>query len=279
MGNAKAKGHMRALHRLNDPRSIVAIGDFVDGALASHLWRRLAWYDLLARYRRSWLGPFWLVLTSAIFIGALSLVYSTLFKMEIRVYVPYVAIGITLWGFITAVALEGISTFVEAESYVKQTSLNPFIYVLRVVWRNILIFAHQFSVALIVTIALGGLSVGLLPLAIVGLGLFLLQAVWVVPILGIVGTRYRDLHPIIANLLQVLFFVTPIFWLPSMLNERRWIADLNPFNSLLAVVREPLLGHVPTAWNYAVVVIVTVIGFALAMLFYGRFKARIIYWL
>jgi ABC-type polysaccharide/polyol phosphate export permease len=83
----------------------------------------------------------------------------------------------------------------------------------------------------------------------------------------------------IANILQVLFFITPVIWAPSLLGSKQWIADCNPLSSLIAIVREPLLGRLPSAANYAVVLSVTAVGFVLAMLIYGRYRLRLVYWL
>jgi lipopolysaccharide transport system permease protein len=77
----------------------------------------------------------------------------------------------------------------------------------------------------------------------------------------------------------VLFFITPVIWSPALLGSRRWIADANPLTSLIAVVREPLLGNAPTLANYAIVSAMTAAGFVLTMLMYGRFRTRVVYWL
>jgi ABC-type polysaccharide/polyol phosphate export permease len=257
----------------------VACTDLIDGLRAWRLWSKFAWHDMVAKYRRSWVGPIWVVLSAAIFIGALSVVYSTLFRMELGEYLPFVAVGVVTWAFISAIATESVTTFVEAETYIRQVRVNLFVYVLRVIWRNVLVFAQQFVVALVVLILFGRLELRMLPLATLGMLLFFLQAVWITPLLGLIGTRFRDLQPIITNFLQVLFFVTPVIWLPSLLGSRRWIADLNPLSSLIAIVREPLLGSVPSAENYAVVLVITAAGFVLTMMVYGRFKTRVVYWL
>jgi len=257
----------------------IACADAIAGLRAWRLWSKFAWHDMVARYRRSWVGPFWLVLTTAIFVGAMSLVYTTLFHMAVREYVPFIAAGVVSWGFIATTATESVSTFVDAETYIRQVRINLFVYVFRVVWRNVLVFAHQFIVVLIVLVLFGKFTLHTLPLAFLGIFLFLLQAVWVAPLLGLLGTRFRDLQPIISNLLQVMFFVTPILWPPSLLGARRWIADFNPLNSLIAVLREPLLGAVPGTADYVYVIAITAAGFLLAGLMYGRFRLRVVYWL
>ncbi len=253
--------------------------DAIEGLRAWRLWSKFAWHDMVTRYRRSWVGPLWIVLTPAIFVSAMSLVYSTLFHMAVREYLPFVATGTVLWGFIAAIASESIGSFVEAETYIRQMRVNLFVYVFRVVWRNVIVFAHQFAVVLIVLVFFGKFTPQTLPAAIFGLFLFLLQAVWTAPLLGLLGTRFRDLQPIITNMLQVVFFVTPIMWPASFLGPRRWIADFNPFQSLIAVLREPLLGVVPTIWDYLYVIAITAGGFLVATLVYGRFRLRVVYWL
>lgn len=256
-----------------------AAADCADGLRNWQLWSKFAWHDMIARYRRSWVGPFWIVLSAAIFIGALSVVYSTLFRTDIRDYIPYVAVGFVLWGFISAIAAEGVSTFVEAESYIRQIRINPFIYVLRVCARNVIVFGHQFAVVLVILLLFGKLHFSLLPLAGLGLILFLFQSVWVSLLLGLVGTRFRDLQPLIANLLQVLFFITPVIWSPALLGDRQWIAEINPFFRLIEIVRAPLLGTVPPLTDYLLVFAITAAGSLLAAIAYGRFNSRIVYWL
>jgi ABC-type polysaccharide/polyol phosphate export permease len=263
----------------NDARVRTGFADLLDALRSWRLWTKFANDDLRARFRRSWVGPFWLVLTTIIFVGALSLVYSTLFKADIRNYMPFVAVGVVVWWFISAVASESVVTFVEAESFIRQVRLNLFVYVFRVVWRNALVFAHHFVVALATVFILAFPDLRLLPLAAVGVLLLLQQGLWLAPLLGLIGTRFRDLHPIISSLLQVMFFVTPIMWSPSLLGDRQWIADFNPLHSLIAVVRDPLLGTVPGLATYAIVLGMTLAGFLLAILAYGKFKARVVYWL
>lgn len=256
-----------------------SLADMRSGFLAWRLWGKFAWHDLLARYRYSWLGPFWLALSAAVFIATLSLVYSTLFRQPIRDYVPFVALGIACWSFISSVASESVSTFVESESYIRQVRASLFIYVLRVMWRNILVFMHQFAVAFLVVVVAGKLTLALLPLAALGVLLLFLQALWVIPLLGLIGTRFRDLQPITTNILQVLVFITPVIWFPSALGSRQWIADINPLTSLIAVVRDPLLGEIPSLNAYAFVGVITMLGFVAATLVYGRYRTRVVYWL
>jgi len=58
-----------------------------------------------------------------------------------------------------------------------------------------------------------------------------------------------------------------------------YLLDLNPAYHLLEIVRAPLLGQWPSALNWVVSGGLAIVGWALALLFYGRFRRRIAYWL
>ena len=77
-----------------------------------------------------------------------------------------------------------------------------------------------------------------------GLLLIGLNAVWVGLLLGLLCARFRDIPPMITNLVQVALFLTPIMWKKEMLGRYEWThADLNPFHHFIEIVRAPLLGQ------------------------------------
>ena len=157
---------------------------------------------------------------------------------------PVVAIGFSLWAFISGITNEGTSVFVEAETFVRQMRINFCLFVLRIIARNIVVFLNNLIVALCVIVICGKFSLSTLPLGILGILLVFYQGVWIVPLLGIIGTRFRDLQPLIQSVLLVLFLVTPIFWLPELLGPRQFIAELNPLTHFIEVARKPLLGEI-----------------------------------
>ncbi|PXV58959.1 putative hydrolase, CocE/NonD family [Dyella jiangningensis] len=93
--------------------------------------------------------------------------------------------------------------------------------------------------------------------------------------------RFRDLSQIVGSVLQVAFYLTPIMWLPRSLpaNVSVYLLDFNPAYHLLEIVRAPLLGQWPSAMNWGVSAALAVVGWALALFIYGRYKRRIAYWL
>ena len=63
-----------------------------------------------------------------------------------------------------------------------------------------------------------------------------------------------------------------------MLGRHRWAADWNPLFHFLEIVRRPLLGQGTAPESWAVVLLVTAAGFAVALPFFSRYRARIAYW-
>ena len=58
-----------------------AIADIRATARAHHLATMFGWQDVAHRYRRSRVGAFWLTLNMAVTIGALGLIFGTLFRV------------------------------------------------------------------------------------------------------------------------------------------------------------------------------------------------------
>jgi lipopolysaccharide transport system permease protein len=98
-------------------------------------------------------------------------------------------------------------------------------------------------------------------------------------LLGVFCTRFRDIQPIIINLVQIAFFMTPILWKPEVLGNRRWIADLNPAYHFIEIVRAPILGSPLPGWSWVVALGLLPVGFALALSVLYRFRSRVTYWL
>jgi len=256
-----------------------AWGDLVEGGRRWRLWSRLGWHDIRKRYRRSVLGPFWLTLSMAVMVASLGLIYGTLFRLDLEGYLPFLAIGLATWTFVSSFLNEGCSGFIELEPLIKNVRIPMSVHILRVLWRNLIIFGHNiviFAVVALVFRVWPG-AAGLLSLA--GLALLLVNASWIMLLLGMVCTRFRDVPPIVASVIQLLFFVTPVMWKPELLGDRRYLMALNPFHHLIEIIRAPLLGQVPGWESWAAAGLFALAGWAFTFVCFARFRKRIAYWL
>ena len=272
---------MKMTQKINSSPLHIASKDVFASLHCFGLILMLGWQDVRQRYRRSSLGPFWITLSMGIMIGVISLVFSRILKAPLKEFLPFLAIGMIVWAFVTAVIMEGCNGFIAAEGIIKQLAIPMFVHILRLVWRNLIIFAHNIVILPLVFLVVGKpLSVVAL-LTIPAMLLAVLNLTWMALILGVICARYRDLPQIVNSLLQVVFYVTPIMWMPGILSKQAglYLLDLNPVFHCLETVRAPLLGVMPTTLNWLVSLVLAVLGWALALIIYGHYKRRIAYWL
>jgi ABC-type polysaccharide/polyol phosphate export permease len=83
---------------------------------------------------------------------------------------------------------------------------------------------------------------------------------------------------VIANVLQVVFFLTPIFWSPETLPNRPAFVLFNPLYHLIEIVRAPLLGEVAPLVSWGLCVGMALAGLGFTAWLYRRAHARIAYW-
>jgi ABC-type polysaccharide/polyol phosphate export permease len=260
--------------------STLAMRDILGGLAAWRLWTMLGWLDIRQRYRRSILGAFWLTISMGVMVVALGTLYSSLFGMETAEFLPFLAAGLTIWGFLSAAISDGTSVFIAADGIIKGGGIPLTVHVLRVIWRNIIVLAHNLTVIPLVYLWYGHVPGWEILLFIPGMLLVTANLFWIILIVGPLCTRFRDLPPVVINALQIFFFMSPIIFKPELLAERfGFFLDWNPFNHLLEVVRAPLLGQVPSTLSYQVLIGMAVVGGAVAWAFFRRFRGRISYWL
>jgi homopolymeric O-antigen transport system permease protein len=261
-------------------RTGAAVGDVVHGLRAWPFWTMLGWNDVKQRYRRSKLGPLWITMSMAIMIGALSAIYGAIFKLPLSNYLPYLAAGLITWLFVSMTLNEGVNAFINADGIIKQSAIPLSIYVYRVLCRNVIVLLHNCIVLAVIYALLLPVS-ALNPLMLlVGLVLVLGNLFAISMLLATLATRFRDLPPIVTNLTQVLFYVTPILYEPGQLpGKMQLIAHYNPLYHLINVLRRPLIGQTAEAFSYAVNIGMFIVISSAAFLLYRRFRGRIAYWL
>ena len=105
-----------------------------------------------------------------------------------------------------------------------------------------------------------------------------LVAVAVSVLVGMISARFRDVPPIVANIVTVVFFIPPIFWPAEALGENSWWAELNPMYAAIDVMRAPLLGQATAPHSWAILMSVTAFTGGVAFAFFARFRSRIAFW-
>ena len=256
-----------------------AANDIRDGLRQYWLWGQLAHQDMRLRYRGSILGPFWQTITTGIMIGSMGFIYAKLFHVELENYLPMLAVGLILWQFTAGMINEGCGTFVAAQGIIQQVRLPFSLHAYRLVYRNTLILAHNFVIIPLILAIFPRPFAWLRLLELIpAFLLIVINGIAISTLLGMICARFRDVPPIVGSIVQVLFFVTPIFWPPSALGPNSWWLVLNPLFAMIDVMRGPLLNQPTSPHSWEILIFVTAFNSVLSFLFFSRFRSRIAFW-
>jgi lipopolysaccharide transport system permease protein len=255
-----------------------AMDDLATGFGRWRLAAALAWLDIRNRYRGSVLGPLWLTLSTGAMLLGLGLLYSTLFKIPLREYLPHLAVSLVVWNAIAGLVTDATSSLSGVESIIRQMRLPYSVHMMRCVLRNALVAAHNLPLILIVFLATGHLPGPEAVFMLVGILVLAVNAFAATMFLGMLCARFRDIGPIVGSVMQLAFFMTPVMWKADLLAEMQWVLLFNPFYALLETVRGPLIegGGPLSAWIAAMLYTAAMVGVALG--FFVRYRSRIAFW-
>lgn len=255
-----------------------AVHDLVSGAQMWRIWAKLGWRDYLQQNGRNVWGPLWSIAGLGATVGILGYVYGALLSYEPRHGYPFTAGGLIAWFFIASCIGGGPFVFLNAAGLIKERPLPISFNVFQYTFRIYIEFLSKFAVFAIVAALTRFVPNANVLLLIPGLLIYFITGLWVTLLIGLGGSRYRDLNQIIGPIMLIVFLSTPILWPAGML-QMGWVASLNPFTHFIDIIREPLLGNAPSLVNYCVSAAIAVGGCALTFFVFARTKDRLIFWL
>jgi lipopolysaccharide transport system permease protein len=258
--------------------SRLAIQDLLDGLRLWRLATTLGWLDIRLRYRGSMLGPFWLTLSTAVMVGALGFLYSALFVMDLRTYLPFLTLSLVLWNCLAGLVGDACLCISDAEGIVRSVRLPFTIHAIRCLVRNGLVLGHNVIVVVAVFAIFSAWPGPLALLSIPALLLWVVDAVAAALLLGSVCARFRDVPPIVGSVVQIAFFVSAIIWKPEQIGGRPIWLQGNPFFSIIEVVRAPILGDLPSHLTYASAVGWSALLCLSAGIVFARARGRLAFW-
>jgi ABC-type polysaccharide/polyol phosphate export permease len=235
------------------------------------VWLHLGFADIRNRFAKSFVGPLWIVLNLAMWAIGIGVVYAALFHQEIHEFLPHLTIGYVVWTYLVQTITDGGLAFVYAEGYIKQFTYPKQIYILRVLVNASVPMLIGLGIFLAIMLFFGRpMGVGAL-WALPGFAVLLVASYMHATIMAYASVRFRDLPHGMTSLLQVLFFVTPVFFTVGTLKERGldFIFKFNPLYYLIEIVRHPLVhsAAAPAEIYQATaiyLVVITTIAFAVA---------------
>jgi lipopolysaccharide transport system permease protein len=236
--------------------------------------------DLKARYRGSILGFFWSLANPLILLAVYTLVFTKFFPRQVvEPYPLFLFCGILPWTFFSAAVLESTTSISSNAGLIKKVMFPAEALPLVVVLSHLVHFLAALPILL--AAILGFAALGKFQLTwtlLLAPVLMLLQTLFVAGIAMIVSSAsvlFRDLRDIVANLLQIGFFVTPILYLIDHINSRalRAMLRVNPMTPFVVSYQDVLFfGRLPNVSDAVLMVVYAAVSLYLGFLVFERLR-------
>ena len=176
--------------------------------------------DVRLKFRRSSIGPAWIFVNLTVMVLSIGFIYANLLGQDTHEFIPYLTIGMILWGYLTNSIVDGGNAFIHSEGYIRQISLPIYVYIFRS-FVSISVTMLITMLAFVIVAVVYRLPVGPATLlAIPGLLMLMTTALLLITIFAHLNARFRDVAHMAAVGMQVLFYVTPVIFPASLLQRR-----------------------------------------------------------
>jgi lipopolysaccharide transport system permease protein len=212
--------------------------------------------DIVSQYKQTLLGPIWFFIQPVFTTLVYLVVFGNIAKIPTEGVPPvlFYLSGIVTWNYFSTCFTATSNTFVANAGIFGKVYFPRLVTPVAIVISNLLKFAIQFTLFLVVLVALWvsgsavqpGWYVLLTPLLLLMMASLGLGAGIIVSSLT---TKYRDFTHLIAFGVQLLMYATPVIYPMSVVPESyQWIVKLNPMSSLIETFRFAYLGTGTLAW-------------------------------
>ena len=203
----------------------------------------LAYYHMRARYRKTWAGFIWVIASPIITFIIQAFIFKSILKINIKDYPFFLLTGLMPWFFISQSFNAVTSCLVHSRDMLLGVKIHPALLVGTQIVDQFFNFLVAFATILIVLFFTSSLDLSitkfllLVPSVIVLFG-FVFSSVL---LLSFWHVFYRDIQFIVQFIMNLAFFITPIFYSLEFISEKnQWIVWANPFVPFVKMFHDSL---------------------------------------
>jgi lipopolysaccharide transport system permease protein len=205
--------------------------------------------EVVGQYVGSGLGPFWMIIHPIIMITVYWFVFSIGFKVKPTNDVPFVVwltAGLAPWFLFSNIISGSTSVIVDHSHLIKKTIFSPQVLPLIKIFASLI--THVIFLAILVALILfQHMTVLVWFLQFVYyLGCLVVLALGISWLFSALFVFVRDVGQVVSVLLQIGFWVTPIFWDISLMPLRlQKYLKLNPVYYIVQGYRDSFISGIP----------------------------------
>ena len=222
--------------------------------------------EIRGKYKGSFLGVLWSFLNPLLMVLVYAIVFPYLMRMQQDHYLIYLITGVIPWTFFTTVITTGCNCIWINGGIIKKVYFPRAILPISIVCSALVNFLIS-CIIIILFVLFGGMpiTINILWLPVIALiqSMFSLGLLF---ILSAIDVYVRDVEYIVAFLINLLFYATPIIYNVQIFPEKyRFILYLNPMTHIIGAYRS--IFYYQTMPDIQSLLIILL--FSLAMLVFG----------
>lgn len=198
--------------------------------------------EIKLQYKRSTLGIMWSFVTPLVQLATYFFVFSIAFSIEIPNYAAFIFCGMIVWIWFQMSLYRGAGAITENRDLVRQPGFPVSVLPVIAVITNLVQFLLSLPILLIFLIHTGSWvspAIVFLPVLILLQFLFTLSLAYLA---AAVNVTFRDTQHILNILLNIFFYLTPIFYQVDFIPEKYlFLYNLNPLVSMVESYRAVLI--------------------------------------
>lgn len=204
-----------------------------------NLVRELVVRDIKKKYRRSILGVIWSMLNPLLMMLITAMVFSHLFRFEIKNFPLYLLSGQIIFTFFAEATNFAMGSILENSALIKKVYVPKFLFPLSRVMSSLVNLFFTIPALLIVMLVTGASFHWMLLLMVFPLCFLFIFCLGIGLLLAAFAVYFRDLFHLYGVLLATLNYATPIFYPEKIIPEYyRFVIDYNPLYYYLHMFRD-----------------------------------------
>lgn len=198
--------------------------------------------DIKVKYRKSVIGILWSVLNPLFMMMILSVVFSTIFKNEIKNYPIYIFSGQMVYNFFSESTSSSMTAILDNASLIKKVYVPKYLFVLSRVVSSIVNLMSSFCAFIFVMLVLRVDLHYKMILAIVPVIDLWILSVGIGLILAAATVKFRDIKHLYSVFLTAFMYLCPIIYPMSYLPDSvKEIVLMNPLTNILIMFRNVIM--------------------------------------
>jgi len=231
----------------------------------------LAYQNLQLEFKHTKISWLWLPITFAVLIFAKAFFLGDILKKG-EDFIIYLSIGVWVWQYI-AMSINAFGSCIYDNKIILNIKIKPISLMYITLFRMFFILSLN-TIILFIFFQFYYLPINYL-FFLSSLVLFLFGTYQLGKFLSIIPFYVRDITIFINSFLTVVFFLSPIFWYPDQLSEKKQLfLQFNPVYHVLNIFRDSIILGTFNYKSFQILASIAIILFVLNLVFVNKIINR-----